>query len=154
MDGRWLRPELRSVRRISILEFVTSPQALPTEALRPDGSASNALGKELLVRMILEHVLLPRPVVLQPKQSPSTSPVDAWYMGPLRPLVLELLEGLPFAWDRGYVDDLLRPKLAEDLYRRRVSIDRYALRAIGLLTTYATFGAVTLDARSASQSVP
>lgn len=126
-------------------------RALPTELLRPDGSGVAALGKDLLMRTVLDHELLPRAVVLQPKQSPSTSPVDRWYSGPLRPLVLECLEGLPFEWDRRYVEDLLRPKRAEDLYRRRISLDQYAFRAIGLLLTYASFarnarGAGTLTA--------
>ena len=112
--------------------------SLPAEALRPaDGSAG--MGKDLLVRMSLELGLLPEVVVRQPKQSPSTSPVDAWYAGPLHDQVLRQLEGLPFAWDRRYVEDLLRPKWAEEQYRRRVSIDRHALRAIGLLMTYAGF---------------
>jgi len=35
----------------------------------------------------------------------------------------------------------LRPKWAEEQYRRRVSIDHHALRAIGLLLTYASFTA-------------
>jgi hypothetical protein len=115
--------------------------ALPTELLRPAGSAAGASGKDLLVRTVLEHRLLPEAVVRQPKQSPSTSPVDEWYAGPLRPVLFDLLDGLPFAWDRGYVEDVLRPKRADDLYRRYVSNDRYAFRAIGTLVTYATFTA-------------
>jgi asparagine synthetase B (glutamine-hydrolysing) len=113
--------------------------ALPTELLRPAGSAAGASGKDLLVRTVLEHRLLPETVVRQPKQSPSTSPVDEWYAGPLRPVLFDLLDGLPFAWDRGYVADVLRPKRAEDLYRRYVSNDRYAFRVIGLLCSYAAF---------------
>ena len=57
--------------------------------------------------------------------------------------MLTQLDGLPFAWDRRYVEDLLAPKWAEEQYRRRVSIDRHALRAIGLLVTYASFTART-----------
>ena len=57
--------------------------------------------------------------------------------------MLRQLEGLPFDWDRGYVEDLLRPKWAEEVYRRRVSIDRHALRAVGLLLTYASLTART-----------
>jgi asparagine synthase (glutamine-hydrolysing) len=112
-------------------------QSFPTEAFRSERAPAGALGKELLVTMALEHELLPRGVVLQPKQSPVTSPVDAWYAGPLRGTVFHLLDGLPFDWDRAYVEDLLRPKLAERLYRRRV--DAHALRALGLLLAYAAF---------------
>lgn len=127
----YLAPEVRA--------FALS---LPAEALRPaDGSAG--MGKDLLVRMSLELGLLPEVVVRQPKQSPSTSPVDAWYAGPLHQQVLRQLDALPFAWDRRYVEDLLRPKWAEEQYRRRVSIDRHALRAVGLLMTYASFTART-----------
>ncbi len=127
----YLAPEVRA--------FALS---LPAEALRPaDGSAG--MGKDLLVRMTLDLGLLPEEIVRQPKQSPSTSPVDEWYAGPLRDQVLTQLDGLPFAWDRRYVAGLLAPKWAEEQYRHRVSIDRHALRAIGLLVTYASFTART-----------
>jgi hypothetical protein len=110
--------------------------AYPTEAFRSSGTRAGAIGKELLVAAALEHNLLPSSVVLQPKQSPVTSPIDTWYAGPLRSLVFELLDGLPFDWDRSYVDDLLRPKWVEREYRRRV--DAHAFRALGLLLAYAT----------------
>jgi asparagine synthetase B (glutamine-hydrolysing) len=116
--------------------------SLPPEAFRPEGQSASGMGKEVLVRMTLDLDLLPAEVVLQPKQSPSTSPIDDWYAGPLHSFVFEQLDSLPFDFDRGYVEDLLRPKWAEAEYRRRVSIDRHALRALGLLLAYASFTAV------------
>jgi asparagine synthetase B (glutamine-hydrolysing) len=117
--------------------------ALPPEALRPASQSASGMGKEVLVRMALDLDLLPAEVVLQPKQSPSTSPIDEWYAHELHPFVFRQLDGLPFDFDRGYVEDLLRPKWAEQAYRRRFSIDRHALRALGLLLAYASFTART-----------
>lgn len=119
-----------------VRDFVAS---LPVEYLRPPGSAAGSAGKALLVEMVRRHHLLPPEVLALPKQSPADAPVDQWYQGPLRNEVLALLDHLPFEWDRGYVEDLLRPKLAEELYRHRVAISHNALQAVGLLASYASF---------------
>jgi hypothetical protein len=74
-----------------------------------------------------------------PKQSPSTSPIDGWYAGPLRGVVDDLLAGLPFEYDRAYVDEILAPKRAEQVFRERVSLGRQAHQVIGLLCSYAAF---------------
>lgn len=116
--------------------FVTS---LPVELLRPRGSRAGGAGKQILLDMVRERELLPEYVIDLPKQSPSDSPVDRWYQGPLRPLVFELLEGLPFDYDREYVEEILAPKWAEDVFRNRISLGHHAFQAIGLLCTYATF---------------
>ncbi len=112
---------------------------LPVESLRPAKSRFGSIGKEALIEEVLRHDLLPREVVLQPKASPSTSPIDAWYAGPLRPTVYELLDGLPFRYDRRYVEEILAPKAVEDWYRRRVALSPHAFQAIGLLASYAAF---------------
>jgi asparagine synthase (glutamine-hydrolysing) len=112
---------------------------LPVEALRPRGSAAGGAGKAVLVAMAREYELVPEPVITMPKQSPSDSPIDEWYRGPLRPLVDELLSGLPFAVNRAYVEQILAPKRAEELFRRRVSLTHHAFQAIGLLCSYAAF---------------
>jgi hypothetical protein len=117
-------------------DFVTS---LPVEYLRPPGTSASAAGKALLVEMVRRNDLLPAAIVDMPKQSPADSPVDGWYSGPLRSEVLSLLESLPFAWDRAYVENLLRPKRAEQLYRERVAIAHSASQAVGLLASYASF---------------
>ncbi len=113
--------------------------ALPVEYLRPPGSPAGASGKALLLEMVRRHALLPPSVIDMPKQSPSDSPVDGWYSGELRHHLLDLLEDLPFSWNPAYVEELLRPKLAEDLYRRRISISHHAFQVIGLLASYASF---------------
>lgn len=112
---------------------------LPVELLRPRGSAAGGPGKAILVDMVREHSLLPEPVIDMPKQSPADSPIDDWYAGPLRGLVTRMLEGLPFEYDRAYLDQLLAPKPIERIYRERVSLGHQAFQAVGLLTTYAAF---------------
>jgi hypothetical protein len=113
--------------------------ALPTDFLRRPGEPARAAGKELLVAMVRRHHLVPGFAIDQAKQSPSDSPVDQWYAGELRPRVVELLDGLPFGWDRRYLDDVLRPKWAEQVFRDRVSISHHCLQVVGLLASYASF---------------
>ncbi len=112
---------------------------IPTDQLRPGRSTAKSLGKSVLIDAVRRRGLLPDAVIDQPKQSPATSPIDAWLSGPLRPTVLEMLDGLPFEWDRRYVDTLLAPKALEELYRRKVTLSRHALQAVGLLVSYAAF---------------
>ncbi|HEX9992020.1 MAG TPA: asparagine synthase-related protein [Acidimicrobiales bacterium] len=115
--------------------------ALPVALLRPGEGTAAATGKYVLMRMAEEKGLLPAEIVHQPKQSPVDSPVDRWYAGPLRDDVLALLDGLPFAWDRRYVEGLLRRRWAEDVYREKVSIGHYADHVVGILASYASFTA-------------
>ncbi len=119
-----------------ITGFVSS---LPVEFLRPEGTSAGASGKALLVEMVRRHRLLPDVLIDMPKQSPSDSPIDRWYAGPLRSLVFDMLGALPFEWDRGYVEQIMRPRRIEDEYRRRISIGHQAHQAIGLLVSYASF---------------
>jgi asparagine synthetase B (glutamine-hydrolysing) len=112
---------------------------LPQSVLLPEGSTRRDLGKQYLIDAVLTAGMLPEEVVLQPKLSPSTSPIDYWFMNELRSDVLEQLESLPFEWDRGYVENLLRPKRAEDWYRKRIALSPHALQAVGMLVTYAAF---------------
>jgi hypothetical protein len=112
---------------------------LPVELLRPAGSGAGEAGKAILLDTVRERGLLPEVVIDMPKQSPSDSPIDRWYAGPLRPIVHQMLDGLPFEYDRRYVDEILAPKRAEELYRERVSLGHHAFQAIGLLCSYAAF---------------
>jgi len=120
----------------SLRDFVAG---LPIEYLRPPGTAAGSAGKAVLIEMIRRHRLLPDEVVDMPKQSPVDAPVDAWYAGPLRGELLDLLDHLPFEWDRAYVDELLRPKFVEHLYRERVALGHHTFQAVGLLASYASF---------------
>lgn len=114
-------------------------RTFPVEYLRPPGRKADSPGKALLFEMAREHELLPDAVIEMPKQSPVDSPIDRWYAGPLRPLVYRMLDGLPFEYDRDYVDEILTPKLAEQFFRQRVSLSPHAFQAIGLLCSYASF---------------
>ncbi|MCP4435893.1 MAG: hypothetical protein GY812_10435 [Actinomycetia bacterium] len=119
---------------------------LPTELLRPEGARASAAGKAVLIDMVRRHRLLPDWVIDMPKQSPSDSPIDIWYAGSSRQRILAQLEDLPFEWRRSTVDMVLRPKLAERLYRDRVSLGHHAFQVIGLLASYASFNRLRANA--------
>jgi hypothetical protein len=113
--------------------------SLPQEYLRPVGSSAGSAGKAVLLTMVRRHRLLPDEVIDMPKQSPVDSPIDEWYAGPLRADLTTLLQHLPFDWDRRFLDELLRDKATERLYRERVALGHHTLQAVGLLASYASF---------------
>jgi asparagine synthase (glutamine-hydrolysing) len=117
----------------------TFVSGIPFEYLRSQGSSAASAGKEILVDMVRRRGLLPDVVIDQPKQSPSDSPVDDWYMNELRDEIMSQLGDLPFSWNRRYVEGLLAPKLAESWYRNKVSISHHTMQVIGLLASYASF---------------
>lgn len=117
----------------------TFVSGIPFDYLRSAGSSASSAGKEILVDMVRRRGLLPDVIIDQPKQSPSDSPVDGWYMHELRTEVLDQLRDLPFTWDRRYVDGLLAPKAAEAWYRNKVSLSHHTMQVIGLLSSYASF---------------
>jgi asparagine synthetase B (glutamine-hydrolysing) len=112
--------------------------SLDPNVLRAPGAKAGDMGKQLMLEMAEQHSLLPREVIFQPKQSPVDAPIDDWYAGPLRGEILDLLGGLPFAWDRGYVDGLFDGGRVDGWYRNRVAgLGHHILQPIGLLTSYA-----------------
>lgn len=117
----------------------TFVSGIPFEYLRSEGSSASSAGKEILVDMVRRHGLLPDIIIDQPKQSPSDSPVDGWYMNELRNEILDQLGDLPFAWNKRYVEGLLAPKAAEAWYRNKVSLSHHTMQVIGLLSSYASF---------------
>lgn len=117
----------------------TFVSGIPFDYLRSEGSSAASAGKEILVDMVRRRGLLPDVIIDQPKQSPSDSPVDGWYMNELRSDILDQLADLPFAWNRRYVEGLLAPKLAESWYRNKVSLSHHTMQVIGLLSSYASF---------------
>lgn len=127
-------------RHPAVRDWVAS---LPTGFLRTSEAPAAGAGKELLVAMVRKYNLLPDVIVDQPKQSPSDAPVDCWYASDLRPRLTSLLGDLPFEIDHRYLDDLLRPKWAEELFRRKVSISHHAFQVVGLLASYAGVCRVT-----------
>jgi hypothetical protein len=117
----------------------TFVSGIPFEYLRSSGSSASSAGKEILVDMVRRRGLLPDVIIDQPKQSPSDSPVDGWYMNELRAEILDQLADLPFTWNRRYVEGLLAPKAAESWYRNKVSLSHHTMQVIGLLASYASF---------------
>lgn len=139
VEGVALRSGLRPRSPYTEPRFRAAVASLPESLSRPSGRLARAEGKPVLQELALSSELLPRSVVEQPKQSPTLAPVDAWYAGPLRHRVLDLLQGLPFEIDEGVVVEMLAPKRIEDLYRRRVTLSLHTFQAIGLLASYASF---------------
>jgi len=119
--------------------FRAAISLLPEHRQVPSGKLRGAEGKPVLQEAASRAGLLPDAVIYQKKQSPTEAPVDIWYAGPLRATVFTLLEGLPFEFDRHYVDQILQRKRMEDLYRSKLAISRHAFQAIGLLASYAAF---------------
>lgn len=117
----------------------TFVSGIPFEYLRSSGSSASSAGKEILVDMVRRRGLLPDVIIDQPKQSPSDSPVDGWYMNELRAEILDQLADLPFTCNRRYVEGLLAPKVAESWYRNKVSLSHHTMQVIGLLASYASF---------------
>jgi len=117
----------------------TFVSGIPFEFLRSSGSSASSAGKEILVDTVRRYGLLPDIIIDQPKQSPSDSPVDGWYMNELRDEILDQLTDLPFAWNRRYVEGLLAPKAAESWYRNKVSLSHHTMQVVGLLASYASF---------------
>jgi asparagine synthetase B (glutamine-hydrolysing) len=114
--------------------------SLPEELCRPNqDTPSKVTGKYILMRMAEQKQLLPREVIYQPKVAAVDGPIDAWYAGPLRAVMLELMEGLPFAYSRRYVNSLLNQKLSESLFKRYVMTDKVISHAASLAATYASF---------------
>jgi hypothetical protein len=120
--------------------MVQAGYGLSEDLLRPrKKTKSYGTGKYILMEMAEKTKLLPHEIIYQRKASPITAPVDRWYMGPLKEFMVSSLIDLPFDYDQEYVADLVQPKLAEELFRKHVSIGRYAFNAISLLVTYASF---------------
>jgi len=121
--------------------------ALPEGMMRPEGkTGSEVTGKYILQRMAVVKGLLPAEVVYQPKVAAVDAPVDDWYAGELLPALEEKWRSLPFDVDLDYARSLVRPKLAERLFRRYVMIDKVISHAASLLATYGAFAeAATTD---------
>jgi len=113
--------------------------SLPVEMLRSSTGSADDPGKAILIEMVREQGLLPDYIINMPKQSPSDSPIDEWYAGPLRPIVDDLLRGLPFDPPKAVIDEIVRPKWAEEQFRQRISLSHHAFQVIGLLSSYGAF---------------
>lgn len=104
-----------------------------------NSSTAGSGGKALLSKMALNKALLPESVVMQSKMSPVSSPTDEWFRGPLREELMRYLSELPYPIDKSYVDTFFQPKIIEQMYKRRVTIDSFSMQIIALLATYSRF---------------
>lgn len=113
-------------------------RALPEALLRNASDAGTAAtGKYIFFRTIERKDHLPKHMVYQRKASPVNAPVDYWYMGELRPLILDMLKDLPFSYDAAYVERMLAMKRPEEWFRSRISLARSVLHPVAMLATYA-----------------
>lgn len=120
--------------------LVAFARTMPEHMLRPNaGSRSSVTGKYLLMRATEKMKLLPPEIIHQPKHSPVGGMVDYWYMDTLKEFMFEQISNLPFAYDEAYVHGLLKPRLAEEIFRKKVSLGDYILKAPSLLATYAAY---------------
>ncbi|HXE80350.1 MAG TPA: asparagine synthase-related protein [Vicinamibacterales bacterium] len=125
---------------------------LPDALLRRADDAGTAVtGKYILFRMIERKGHLPREIIYQRKASPVNAPVDYWYLGELRPFVLETIDDLPFEYDRAYVERMLTLKRTEEWFRARISLARSIFHPVALLMTYANLNR-TIRGAAAEQS--
>ncbi|MEX2178825.1 MAG: asparagine synthase C-terminal domain-containing protein [Gemmatimonadaceae bacterium] len=116
---------------------------IPDAFVRPPGKSTLAgSGKYILMEMAERKGLLPGAFIHQKKVAAVDAPIDAWYYGPLREFIRAQLTTLPFATRPAYIDNLLRPKWAESLYREHVSSDHLTTHGVSLLATYASLAAL------------
>lgn len=139
VEGAVARSGLPVLSPFTHPRFRAAIEALPEHQRRPAGSLAAAEGKPILQKAALAAGLLPEKVIYQAKQSPTEAPIDQWYAGPLRPLITDLLEGLPFKLKKSHLDEILRPKIAENVYRSKVTLSKHVFQAVGLLASYASF---------------
>ena len=81
---------------------------LPEQLCRPQQrNPSSVTGKYILMRMAEKKKLLPKEVIYQKKVAAVDAPIDNWYAGPLKPLLIELVKGLPFSYNERYISAAL-----------------------------------------------
>lgn len=120
--------------------MISLTKKIPELYFRPaKKSISTPMGKYIIMQMALQKKLLPNEVIYQKKESPVDAPIDKWYSGPLKHFIFDQLKYLPFESNRTYIQELIRPKLFEEIYRSFFTMDHYAMHAISVLFTYSNF---------------
>jgi len=116
-------------------------RGIPDALCRPDEeSESRVTGKYILMRMAEKKGLLPHDCIYQEKFAAVDAPIDDWYEGPLKPGLLKLLNGLPFSFNSHYVEEMMRQKIIEKLYKKHLAPDQIcSSHTISLLCTYASY---------------
>ncbi len=116
-------------------------RSIPDSLCRPDEeSKSRVTGKYILMKMAEKKGLLPYDCIYQKKLAAVDAPIDDWYEGPLKPSLLKVLGGLPFPFNSHYVEEMMRQKGLEKLYKKHLAPDQIcSSHTISLLCTYASF---------------
>jgi hypothetical protein len=115
-------------------------QSLPENLLRSSSKkTADTQGKQVLMEMSETRELLPQEIIYQKKDSPVKGMTDSFYMGPLKQDILDAFRSLPFDYDEAFAQRMLKPKYAESLFRRNLSIGEYVMNAPAMLATYAAF---------------
>jgi len=116
-------------------------RCIPDTLCRPDEeSKSKVTGKYILMKMAEKKGLLPYDCIYQEKVAAVDAPIDDWYEGPLKPGLLKILKGLPFPFNSRYVEEMMRQKAIEKLYKKHLAPDQIcSSHTISLLCTYASF---------------
>jgi asparagine synthetase B (glutamine-hydrolysing) len=113
---------------------------LPDRLLRPEfESRSVVTGKYLLMKMAEETRLLPPEVIYQPKFAAVDAPVDDWFKGRLKDVLLSLIRRLPFETNLRFIESLFRDRFSETLYANHVSTDHITTHELSLLATHGSF---------------
>jgi hypothetical protein len=122
-------------------------RSIPDALCRPEeGSESSVTGKYILMKMAEKKGLLPYDCIYQKKFAAVDAPIDDWYEGPLKPGLLKILGGLPFSYNARYVEEMMRQKGLEKLYKKHLAPDQIcSSHTISLLVTYASFTQVLKD---------
>ena len=117
---------------------------LPEKFLRPkEKEKVGTEGKYILMKMASVKKMLPDEVIYQKKVGAVDAPLVEWYSGPLRQTLLDLYTHLPFTHDDTYIQNLIKPTFAEDMYFKLISRDTSNIvtisHGLSLLATYAAF---------------
>lgn len=126
--------------------MVDLASSLPTELLRPEGEESSSIGKYALAKMAESKGLLPAEIIHQPKLAAADAPIDEWYPGPLRAVIEELIDNLPFDADRRMVESMFHPTIGERAYQRVIGSETNNVvnlsHDVSLLATYGALSGI------------
>lgn len=117
---------------------------LSEDYLRPSSKPDKPnIGKYILAKMAEKYKLLPKEVIYQNKVGAVDAPISDWYAGDMKDFILNLMNDLPFDYNKTYIRNLIRPKWAEKLWEKLISGDTNNVvtisHGISLLATYASF---------------
>ena len=127
--------------------LMTFARNIPDDLCRPkEKTASKVTGKYILMKMAEEKKMLPPTLIYQRKFPAVDAPIDKWYAKNIRDTVLSTFRKLPFDYDQKFVGKLLKPKIAEAIYKKLISLDQLSSsHGPSLLATYASLCSALSD---------